>query len=397
MAFRAPQWTACAAVRRGFFPTVCALLGAAALVAVSFAPTSAQTLSLKRELPDRGASVCVGTAVGESGLVTEADRAEASRLANSASQAAIVGDHAGARDLLLRASRLDPESGGVAFLLGSAYEELGSTEAARREFCRYLALTPDAPDGAEVRTRVAGLDPNASPAVSDEGALQFRRGVAAFDLGQHDTAVEAFTQAIATDPTFGPAHYNRAVVYAVTDRGAEAAEDLRRYGELERGAEDAAEVASAVAALENPPRRYNAGAAMASSLAFPGAGHLYTGRSVAGVGFLAVAVGAVVFGELSEKIQIECRVPPTNGQCATSDVVAETREKPYRVAGYATAAAVALYSAIDAYRGASRLNSSAGTGLTITVGPLSEGGLSLPRLGLNWRGQVTVPLLGLSF
>lgn len=370
---------------------------ATALLAVSFAPSAAQTLTLKRALPDRGANVCLGTAVVEAGLVTESDRAEAARLANSASQAAIVGDHGGARDLLLRASRLDPESGGVAFLLGSAYEELGSTEAARREFCRYLALTPEAPDEDEVRARVANLDPNASPVVSDEGELQFRRGVAAFELGQHDTAIEAFTQAIAADPSFGPAHYNRAVAYAVTDRGDEAAADLRRYDELERDAEDAADVAAAIAALENPPRRYNTGAAMASSLAIPGAGHLYTGRSVAGVGFLAVAVGAVVFGELSEKIQIECRVPPTNGQCATSDVVAETREKPYRVAGYATAAAVALYSAIDAYRGAARLNRSAGTGLTVALGPLSKGELSLPRLGLNWRGQVTVPLLGLSF
>jgi tetratricopeptide (TPR) repeat protein len=377
------------------------VLKAAALCAVAAiavpANANAQTLTLKRELPDRDRAVCSTQSAVDAGLVTESDRSEAGRLAGSATQASIVGDHAGARDLLLRATRLDPEAGGVAYLLGRAYEELGSNASAMREYCRYLALTPDAPDASEVEARVSTLDPNIEPSLSEEAEAQFRRGLAAFDLGQLETAGQEFGSVIESSPRFADAYYNRGAVYAVGGDSQASIRDLRQYIELDDNPTDAAQVEAALNTLENPTRRYSAGLAGASSLFLPGVGQFYTGRSLAGTGFLIAAVGAVMFGELSEKVQIECRIPPTNGVCDPSNVVAETREKPYRAAGYGTAAAVALYAAIDAYRGARQRNGPAGGGLTVALGSESERSFSLPRLGVNPRGQVSVSLIGFSF
>ncbi len=370
---------------------------AAAVALATPVGSAAQTLTLKRDLADRSAGPCSATLIGEAGLVTESDRAEAARLASSATQAAIVGDHGGARDLLLRATRLDPESGDVAYLLGRAYEELGSGASAIREYCRYLTLTPDAPDGPDVEARIATLDPDSKPALSQEAELQFRRGVAAFDLGQYATAQQAFAAVIAVEPLFGPAYFNRAVSLAASGQADASIRDLERYVELEEDPEDANQVAAAVRTLRNPPKRYSPGGAMLGSLVLPGTGQLYTGRSLAGFGFMAVAVGAVVFGELSEKVQIECRVPPTAGVCQPSNIVSETREKPFRAAAYGTAAAVALYAAIDAYRGAGRRNASAGAGLTVALGSDRSPSFVVPQIGLNRRGQVTLRLLRLSF
>jgi len=367
-------------------------------VTLPLAPLHAQelTLTLKRDASASALAPCESVALPEPGLVTESDREEAARLASSATQASIVGDHGGARDLLLRAVRLDPESGDVAYLLGRSYEELANTGAAMREYCRYLALDPEAPDAADVGARLARLVTPEATQLTPEAERAFRNGLAQYDLGRLAQAAQAFTAVLQVAPDYAPAYFNRGALYTQLDRADVAAENLSRYLELAPDAPDRDQVTAALAVLRNPARSTSRRTALVSSLVLPGTGQLYSGRRWRGLAFLSAAATSILVGELSDKVNIECRVPPTNGTCAADDIVSETSEKPYRTAGYLTAAAVAIYSAVDAYRGTSPSGGGSGAGITLSAGA-EHPSIGLPQVGLRFDGAVSVTLLGLRF
>ncbi len=355
-----------------------------------------QELSLKRELPSATVT-CTPDSNPEVGVVTEEERREAARLSSAAMQAAIVGDHRGARDLLLRASRLDPSAADVYYLLGRSSEELGDTAAAIRQYCRYLALEESGADAGDVQGRLAALGASDEPELPDEASRQFRMGVVNFDLDRFVTAEQAFARVVEVAPEFPLGHYNLGITRVAAGRNEEAAASLARYLELVPDAEDGEVLASAVETLRDPPKLYNPGAAMATSLLLPGVGQLYSGRPVAGLFFLSAVAGSVAFGYLAEDVRIECRVPPVGGVCPPNDVVSEERERPYLTAALGAAGALALIAAIDAYRGASGRNRAAGTGVTVAVLDGLNGRLGLPALALNRRGAVSVGLLRLEF
>ena len=105
----------------------------------------AQELPLKRELPPHPAGACSmggeGPARGEPASPTRRDEAE--QLAADANEAAILGDHLRARAFLREAARLDPASPLIPYRLGRLLETVGEADEAVREYCRYLALTPE--------------------------------------------------------------------------------------------------------------------------------------------------------------------------------------------------------------------------------------------------------------
>src|ERR1044071_9850637 len=85
------------------------------------------------------------------------DSPDVRRLMSLGHEAAIVGDHRQARDVFVDAARLSPGDERIAYQLGRAYEELGEKPNAIREYCRFLALSPQASDAPDVRTRVTAL------------------------------------------------------------------------------------------------------------------------------------------------------------------------------------------------------------------------------------------------
>src|SRR5690606_16803702 len=106
------------------------LLATAALITVL--PASAQSLPLRRAIPEPLPGGCPAVADVSAQTTTPPEEAvrEAARLATEASNAAILGDLASARNLLERAASLDPQEPSIAFRFGRTLEGLGEAEAA---------------------------------------------------------------------------------------------------------------------------------------------------------------------------------------------------------------------------------------------------------------------------
>jgi hypothetical protein len=95
-----------------------------------------------------------------------ADQRRAAReLAGRAQQAAILGDRAAAREQLRQAAALDARDPDLAYQLARANDAAGAAADAASEYCRFLSLSPNAPEAAEARDRVAVLAPPTRAAV----------------------------------------------------------------------------------------------------------------------------------------------------------------------------------------------------------------------------------------
>lgn len=359
------------------------LLGACLALLLLAGTAAAQQLPLKTEVPERRIGICPALDAPDPGLVTEADRQEAARLTTSATQAAIIGDHQQARSLLRRAARLDPQDADVAYLLARASDEVADRDGALREYCRYLDLSPDAPEAAEVQVRIADLAPDGGQEYTEQALRQFRLGVNNFQFGRIEPAEVAFTAALEEAPEWPEAYYNRALAYARLEQPALARSNLERYLALLPDAPDADAVRAAIEQLANPVARYSAGTAFAAGI-FPGGGHFYTGRPVVGTLVLGAVGGLVAFGLLSEDIVIECRSIPVNNVCPPGDVAGEERTRPYLVPALGAAAALTLAAAIEAWRGAGR--SGTGAGSLVQVGAVEGTRLRVPAVSAGPNG-----------
>ncbi|MCA9737367.1 MAG: tetratricopeptide repeat protein [Gemmatimonadota bacterium] len=359
------------------------LLGACLALLLLAGTAAAQQLPLKTEVPERRIGICPALDAPDPGLVTEADRQEAARLTTSATQAAIIGDHQQARSLLRRAARLDPQDADVAYLLARASDEVADRDGALREYCRYLELSPDAPEAAEVQVRIADLAPDGGQEYTEQALRQFRLGVNNFQFGRIEPAEVAFTAALEEAPEWPEAYYNRALAYARLEQPALARSNLERYLALVPDAQDADAVRAAIDQLANPVARYSAGTAFAAGI-FPGGGHFYTGRPVVGSLVLGAVGGLVAFGLLSEDIVIECRSIPVNNVCPPGDVAGEERTRPYLVPALGAAGALTLAAAIEAWRGAGR--SGTGVGSLVQVGAVDGPRLRVPAVSAGPNG-----------
>jgi tetratricopeptide (TPR) repeat protein len=98
---------------------------------------------------------------------TDSQRLAARALVQRGQQAAILGDRASAREQWRQAALLDPTDADLAYQLARAHDGAGAVADAATEYCRFLALAPNAPEAAEARERVAVLSPR-SPATMPE-------------------------------------------------------------------------------------------------------------------------------------------------------------------------------------------------------------------------------------
>ena len=314
--------------------------------------------ALKRGLPVVAArQICAP--VSPARTATPDQRRAARELGQRAQQSAILGDRTAARDQLRQAAAVDPTNPDLAYQLARAQDALGATDDATTAYCRYLALAPNAPEAAEVRERLAGLTRNSQTAVSEKVLAPFRTGATHYDAGRYAAAAAAFGNAIAQQPDWAEAYYDRALANAARGQRELAIADLQQYLRLRPEAEDRAAVIKRISGLRGGP--LSPTAALGLGLVIPGAGQMYTGRKVFGVLTLAAAGGALAFALKSGPVTKEVVVNPTDPFGNPLPPFVETRTetgRPNLVAGLAALGAIAGATAIEAFVHARHVNAS---------------------------------------
>jgi tetratricopeptide (TPR) repeat protein len=298
--------------RRRALPRAAALL----LVAVP-ALASAQHLEPKRMIDGVDPRGCAPAPIVHRAAEPRKPNADAQRFTALGFEAALAGDRRSARDVFEQAAALDPFDERIAYHLARAHEELGEREGAVREYCRYLALAPNAPDTAAVRERITRLtgEMREQPTPARRA---FDEGLAAYDAGDYRHAVERFSRAIDAAPRSGEAYFDRALAHAALGNRSSAATDLRAYLKIEPAADDAAPVRQSLRALD--VRTKSVPAAMFLGIV-PGAGQLYTGHPWRALLVLGAFAGAIDWSQTQTLLQVPCSYPgswPSGGSCVTT-------------------------------------------------------------------------------
>lgn len=367
----------------------------ALVVAVSLAgrPGEAQgvqRLPIKTGLAAAGVSGCAAfPAQAPVRASTPNAEAEARRLIDEAQDAALEGDHTAAREAFARASVLTPGNARVAYYLGRELEALNEGANAVREYCRYLALSPAAPDADEVRGRIVRLTPASELARVDEARANFRSGVALLQRRQYLAADSAFASVARSVPAAPEPYFNRALSRAARGDRVQAIQDFERYLELSPQASDLALVRGSMARL--PDRVYGPGQALGSGLLFPGMGQMSTGRPVLGVLVLGAVSGAVVMALSSKDELVTGQYTDPFGNAYTDSLTRTVR--PLALAGLAVAGAVWAGAALESVSYARRSRSRAESiiarhdahGVVLAVTPLPR-----RRVGLGVAFAVPV-------
>jgi tetratricopeptide (TPR) repeat protein len=311
---------------------------------------------LKRGLPTVAARpACAPSAAARA--VSAQQRRQARELGQRAQQSAILGDRTAARDQLRQASTLDPANPELAYQLARAQEAVGANDDAVAAYCRFLTLAPNASESAEARERVATLGRTTQPAVPERVVTPFRAGITAYEAGRYAQAASAFGEAIALQPDWADAYYDRALANTLRGQRELAIADLQRYLRLRPEAEDRAAVIARISSLRGGP--LSPGAALGLGLVIPGAGQMYTGRRVFGVLTLAAAGGALAYALKSGPVTKEFVVNPTDPFGNPLPPYVDTRTetgRPNLTTGLAAVGAIAGATAIEAFVHARRVN-----------------------------------------
>ena len=339
--------------RRSVLRTAQATL-AALVLSASAAAAGAQQLTPKRTLSPASVLPCSAPPSGVA--PARNDSPDVRRLVALGHEAAIVGDHRQARDVFLDAARLSPGDERIAYQLGRAYEELNDRPAAVREYCRFLALAPQARDAADVRARIGALSAPSGGGASagDQAAATFRTGLSHLDQRRWREASDAFGRVIQAYPRAAEAYYNRAIALTGLDQREAAVRDFEQYLALRPGAEDQAAVRQRIGALRAPT--WNANTALVTGLVLPGFGQVYTSRPWIGLGVAAVA-GTSLYFAFIKKDEQEIRdysvTIPGFPPIVNIDTVTVTKQ-PYYAAGLTVFAVATIGAAFEAARYAQR-------------------------------------------
>ena len=327
---------------------------------------------LKRGMPVVAARPACPAAGPPARPATPEQRRAARELAQRAQQSAILGDRNAARDQLRQAAAVDPTNPELVHQLARAQEALGANEDAVAAYCRFLALAPSAPEATEARERVAALGRTTEATVSERVLAPFRTGVTAYEAGRYAQAATAFGSAIALQPDWADAYYDRALANAARGQRELAITDLQQYLRLRPEAEDRAAVIARINALRGGP--LSPTAALGLGLVIPGAGQMYTGRRGFGVATLAVAGGALAYAFKSGPVTKQFLVEPVDPFGNPLPPYTETRTesgRPNLTLGLASVGVIAGATAIEAFLHARRTNTERRFGAGIV--PVADG------------------------
>ncbi len=322
-------------VSRCLLPLLALLLGGA--------PLAAQGLAPKRPPPE-DARGCPPAAAPAATSPARRDSAEA--LVAEASEAAILGDDGGARDLFRRAAALDPTDASVAYRLARLHEDLGERAAAVGEYCRYLALAPESADAPEVAARAARLAPPADPA-RERAAAGFRDGLRGLERGDGAAAEAGFAAALQARPDWPEAHFNRGLALLGGADPEPAAAALESYLRLSPAAQDSAEVREAIRALRRPAVAFSPATSLTRGLVVPGLGQFHTRRPALGAAVLGGAGAALLLGLRQEEVTRTATATDPFGN--PYQYRYRATERPSLAAGIGGAVAITLAGAAEAY------------------------------------------------
>ena len=313
---------------------------------------------------------------------------EARRLIELGNEAALQGEHQAARDAFQRAAQLAPTNARLAYYLGRQHEELGDFTAAVREYCRYLALAPNAPDADEVRGRIVRLVPASELARMDELRATFRSAVALLERRQFGAADSLFTNIAQQLPSAPEVYFNRGLARAARGLRGAALEDFEKYLELAPTAPDRVQLRGATSRLQD--RVYNPGSAFGAGLAVPGMGQMSTGRPLLGVLVLGAVAGAISSALSEERIFEVASFTDPFGNRYVDSLPATARPRFVTAAGAAallwlgSAWEAAAYARRTRERAEAIIASTTGSGPTLafgTDGRVTRVGLSVPLPG----------------
>ncbi len=357
------------------------------------APLRAQELGLKRALPGNEIFACSPT--DSSAAPGPEERTQAGRLGSNADQALILGDRERARDLLARATELDPSSASLAYRYARVLEDLGARNAAIAEYCRVILLGPEASRFEDAASRMQSLLDEEWAQIPDEAIQAFETGLSGADEGRLEAAMRSFGLAWQRAPEWADAVFNRGIVEARLGRVDEAVADLQRYLNLRPEAPDAILVSRRIGELRSLETLPRPAAAFTLGLLFPGMGQFYSGRAFSGITVLTLAAGAAATGFLVEEVTVFCvGSTGSGGECPEERVIGEEVDTPYLTYGLAAAGAVAVIGAIEAYfRARGRRSREAGTLVAMKIG---RARLSGPAVSANGR-RLQVDLARISF
>ena len=329
---------------------------------------AAQELPLKRDLPGTDSIACPEIDPTIQPSPEEVD--QANRLGSDADQALMLGNQERARDLLARATELDPISAELAYRYGRILEALDETELAVEQFCRALALGSREQGIGDARPRLEALARALEPEIPEEARDEFLNGLLQADVGNFSGAEKAFGNAFFSAPHWADAVYNRGVANARLGDAEGAVEDFERYLTLRPDAQDAIQVSRRVGQLQVLAPRPNPGKAFSLGLLMPGLGQFHSGRTLAGVTVLAFAGASAGAGVLSTDPEGTCS--------GTLDC------RPFLWPGLGFAAVVTVAGALESFFWARDTRPEAGTVLAL--------GLALPGMGQFSTGRAQLGL-----
>jgi len=113
-------------------------------------------------------------------------------------------------------------------------------------------------------------------------------------------------------------------------------------------------VASAPAAGPAARRVYSPGGEAVRSLIVPGLGQFHTRRPAVGALFLAGGGGALAFGLLSQRVEVNCLSPMVDGACPANQIRDQATTRPMLMPGLAAFVALGVIGAFEAAAGARR-------------------------------------------
>jgi hypothetical protein len=184
-----------------------------------------------------------------------------------------------------------------------------------------------------------------------EATRAFVLGVSHARAGRSAAAADAFNSAVLAQPAWPDARYNLGVVLGDLGRHTDGAGQLQEYLALSPRAQDAAAVARVIGRWEAAgDRGFERGTALTLGLVVPGMGQFYSGRSTNGLVVLAAAGGAIAAGLLVRRVDVRCLDEVAPGDtCSPGRVVSRRESRPYIGVSIATAGAVTVLGALDAY------------------------------------------------
>lgn len=290
------------------------------------------------------------TSVSRPAAPTTEQRRSARDLAQRGQEAAILGDANAALAQFRQAAALDPSDPDLAYQLARAYESAGAGADAAKEYCRFLALSPNAPEASEARERARTLAPPSPDPSYVAASTAFKLGLTAYGRGQLVQAETHFTSAITNHSTWAEAYYDRAVVRSALGDRYGAVDDFNHYLQLRPEAPDRPQIVARTEALRQPV--LSPGQALSLGLVIPGGGQFYARRPVRGVLSL-VGVGGAIAAAFYQKTNVVTRdtiFTDPFGRPYTQQVKHSEKQRPYVVPGALAATGILFLSAFDAFK-----------------------------------------------